>query len=539
MPNFKFSVMLMCYFTHPFNVGSCLSHDNISCDFACAEADPKIIANIRVRLQRATYGRGVSFQQLFEEIDLDGNGLLEMDEFEHCVRNVLSVGEEEAPDSALSSIFNYIDIEGNGSATMNELVNFLMVDQVMNLVIGKLESASYRNGGKNLGKLFRRCDTDRDGTLSSHEFIRAVRTVMRVTPSEANDLHVLTLYEVIDQPPHGNGDGEISIDEMVTFLESKMKVKPLPSPKKSSKGKNKEQEHIVQENISLQRRSPLIRLYDELCVGAVLQHRLRHDFIQNSSMSPTEPQTRMATSTRLLTFGDMEVGLMGAPPGAPPQSCHIIADENALMLALRLWLITDFKKSKPDPIPEAEQPLFPGAEQPLFPEAEQPLFPEPSVSNSNNKSDNNSSHRRLSTGLVALKKAMDSSKQTPSGAAAVGFEQFRSGLKTLELELCQCYLLSGDDQEPYRFTGNCISPAAVYSLFRILCTKKDGKVGRTFVFESFSRLLIDALLNGLCVSDEARKRALARRDPKDKLFRDQKEQQQQVPHHPLVVSVHY
>ena len=203
---------------------------------------------------------------------------------------------------------------------------------------------------------------------------------------------------------------------------------------------------------------------------------------------------------------------MGAPPGAPRQSCHIIADENALVLALRLWLITDFKRPEPNPSPEADTP--------------------------SDSTSNNSSHRRLSTGLEALQQAMDSSKQTPSGAAAVGFEQFRNGLKTLELELCQCYLLSGDDQEPYRFTGNCISADAIASLFRVLCTKKGGKVGRTFVFESLSRLLIDALLNGLCVSDEARKRALARRDPNDKLFRDQKEIQRQVSHHPLVDSVH-
>ena len=460
-----------------------------------AEADPKLIANIRVRLQRAVYGRGVSFTQLFEEIDLDGNGFLELDEFVACVRDLLKLSEQQAPESALSAVFNYIDIDGSGSATMKELVDFLVVDRVLDLVVHKLEGASYRNGGKSMAKLFNRCDTDRSGTLSHHEFIRAVRTVMRVPPAEANDLQVLTLYEVIDQPPLGNGDGDISIDEMVAFLESKMAAKQPAKPKDKNKDKiDIDDDAFIQEKISLQRRSPLRRLYDELCVSAILQHRIREEFVQTSATAPTHTQTTMTTSSRLLTFGDMEVGLMGMAPGAPPESCHIIADENALVLALRLWLVTDYKKMESSGTPRA----------------------------------NKSSHRRLSAGLVALHASMDNGLQSESGAALIGIKQLRAGLKNIELELCRCYLLSAHDDEPYRFTGHCIAPTAIECLFKVLCPKK----GKAFMFESLARLMLDALLNSICVSDDARNRIISNRDPKEKLFQEQKEQQELIMRYP-------
>ena len=55
--------------------------------------DPCIIANVRVKLQRTAYGRGIAFKHLFHVVDLDGNGVLDLDEFIKCVRNVLKIDE--------------------------------------------------------------------------------------------------------------------------------------------------------------------------------------------------------------------------------------------------------------------------------------------------------------------------------------------------------------------------------------------------------------------------------------------------------------
>ena len=84
----------------------------------------------------------------------------------------------------------------------------------------KILAASYGLGGQNLRALFRKVDTDGGGDLQFEEFHKACRTYLKIGKQQLSDRELQDLFVHIDSL--GDGDGNLSIDELLDFIGDKL-----------------------------------------------------------------------------------------------------------------------------------------------------------------------------------------------------------------------------------------------------------------------------------------------------------------------------
>ncbi|KAJ3673312.1 hypothetical protein LUZ60_006686 [Juncus effusus] len=96
--------------------------------------------------------------KMIEEVDLDGNGAIEFDEFKRVIM------EYDVVDEDMRSTFDVFDKDGNGFISLDELKNIVMMS------LGKeLTNAE-------LAKMISEADTDGDGQVNYDEFVSVMMT---------------------------------------------------------------------------------------------------------------------------------------------------------------------------------------------------------------------------------------------------------------------------------------------------------------------------------------------------------------------------
>ena len=82
--------------------------------------------SIRSKLRAAAYTiGGINWYKLFKHYDRDNSGALDYDEFRRAVRRDAKLTVSQLPDSDLRWLFRQIDVDGGGSVEIEEFTNYL------------------------------------------------------------------------------------------------------------------------------------------------------------------------------------------------------------------------------------------------------------------------------------------------------------------------------------------------------------------------------------------------------------------------------
>lgn len=168
------------------------------------------VDDVIVRIASAIARTGFSPLQLFQKVDLDGNGRLSWTELERVICSFqpdLSVSERQA-------IFRRFDVDGTGDIDVNEFCNTLNQTNpsAMISVEAKVKALGekFRATGQTVSEAFRVFDRNYDGFLTRDEWFRAIRTF----DWQLTDADIDAVYRRFDL----NGDGLMSIQEFDTFF---------------------------------------------------------------------------------------------------------------------------------------------------------------------------------------------------------------------------------------------------------------------------------------------------------------------------------
>ena len=88
-------------------------------------------------------------------------------------------------------------------------------EEVLRKLHARFQAASYTAGGQDWARLFGIVDRDHNGVLSQEELVRIVRKELKIPPTDIPDSTVGKFCRIFDS----SGDGQLDIQELVTFLE--------------------------------------------------------------------------------------------------------------------------------------------------------------------------------------------------------------------------------------------------------------------------------------------------------------------------------
>ncbi|CAE8679165.1 unnamed protein product, partial [Polarella glacialis] len=113
-----------------------------------------------------------------------------------------------------------------------EQMRDLFQSPFMMMMRAKIKGAAYvGHGGRQLDTLFSRFDRDNSGQLDEDEVRKALRRTLRIPPSAVTDAEIATLCGHLD----ADKSGEVSIQELVSFLSADMDPKALTEQIQSAK----------------------------------------------------------------------------------------------------------------------------------------------------------------------------------------------------------------------------------------------------------------------------------------------------------------
>eukprot|EP01050_Picozoa_sp_SAG11_P003184 SAG11_NODE_174_length_13505_cov_9.126585_13_plen_1110_part_00 len=180
-----------------------------------------------------------SLRDMFDAIDIDGNGTVDKDEFTQLVRDIgLSMTDEE-----LEETFSAVDSDGNLSIDFSEFETFYNSTATLAASAGKLRSSLqslFRSNGmrsvQNLLEMFEKVDVDNSGALDQGEFDQLVADLgISMTP-----IALKQSFREVDT----DGSGEVDFEEFKAFYMSKQthgvahrirqKLKSVLSPAKQN-----------------------------------------------------------------------------------------------------------------------------------------------------------------------------------------------------------------------------------------------------------------------------------------------------------------
>ena len=151
------------------------------------------------------------WQGLFNDMDSDGNGELDRDEFSAAVRSVAKARSLSVSDGQISAVFTAVDTDRSGSIDAQELAAALEGDAIDLDLRLALMGAAEEFG---LRRLFDEMDEDGNGELDISEFIKAVRSCdinERVVPDD----DVERMFEIVDE----DKSGAIDATELVAIVQ--------------------------------------------------------------------------------------------------------------------------------------------------------------------------------------------------------------------------------------------------------------------------------------------------------------------------------
>jgi Ca2+-binding EF-hand superfamily protein len=93
-------------------------------DLAVVDEDGLAVVDILARLASIIGDRDglADVQSMFDELDVDGNGLLDQEEFTLALRK-FGIEKWELADDQVSTVFSHIDVDGNGTLDFAEFAS--------------------------------------------------------------------------------------------------------------------------------------------------------------------------------------------------------------------------------------------------------------------------------------------------------------------------------------------------------------------------------------------------------------------------------
>lgn len=166
--------------------------------------------------------KGLSFENIFHELDGDGDGKMTAEELLRGLQKLGTFGDLSEGD--VRAVVEKFDSDGNGNVSLNEFIAFfkLRVDLAKkerrrkrtHLLTKRFREVLTAAGSKGLGpaEIFNHFDKDKGGTLSTEELVVGIKSLPHFRGISESD--VKGLVEVLDS----DNSGAISLDEFVEFM---------------------------------------------------------------------------------------------------------------------------------------------------------------------------------------------------------------------------------------------------------------------------------------------------------------------------------
>ena len=133
------------------------------------------------------------------------NGTAETRVALHAVNAAALGGRSHAP----------VGASAHGAPVHSPLATARLSEEVLRKLHARFQAASYTAGGQDWARLFGIVDRDHNGVLSQEELVRIVRKELKIPPTDIPDSTVGKFCRIFDS----SGDGQLDIQELVTFLE--------------------------------------------------------------------------------------------------------------------------------------------------------------------------------------------------------------------------------------------------------------------------------------------------------------------------------
>ena len=192
---------------------------------------------MRVFLNAGLYLQENEFDLVFDDMDPDGNGVVELGEFIRWLRGgsetAVKLRNKMSVDDNLGSL-----LEGQDSSSTDILADASVEEMVLSAK-HKLKLLSTSSGRVDFSVLFEYYNVDGDPSLSLREFRVALRRDAQIAPSHMSNAEIEELFNQIDE----NKSGSIELKE----FEDWMAVEDLKLPPVDELLQSAMKQHIVKE----------------------------------------------------------------------------------------------------------------------------------------------------------------------------------------------------------------------------------------------------------------------------------------------------
>lgn len=113
------------------NVEAFLKQEDAALGAETATADNDVAYTLRRvadAMRVASYR--IDWNELFDRYNTDGSGALDFEEFEHAVRSIIRISEDDISFEQLEQLFNVIDVERAGELSVENFREFLWLDEL-------------------------------------------------------------------------------------------------------------------------------------------------------------------------------------------------------------------------------------------------------------------------------------------------------------------------------------------------------------------------------------------------------------------------